>query len=275
MRRVSFGVAISEDALGQASPVPFQGGLVPAMRQAAEVGFETVEFHVHDPQDLDADALSAEADRLGLRIAAIGTGLEAGRYGLSLTSPDADVRAEAARKLRLHIDFAERVGGAVVFLGLIRGSCGDYERLPAALDLLAEELRPIADYAAARSVPTGFEPVAYYFSDLLTRTDETLEFLSRPGLETIGLLLDTHHMFLEDPDIPASLRASAGRIEHVHLSDSNRRYPGAGNVDFAEVARVLGEVGYDRSVSLEVLPIPSGPEAAGRGLDRVRELWGG
>jgi len=274
MRRVSFGVAISEDVLGEASPVPFQGGLVDAMAGAADLGFETVEFHIHDPHELDPEALHAEADRLGLRIAAIGTGLEHGRYGLSLTSPDPAVRAEAARKLRLHIDFAERVGGAVVFLGLIRGRCGVYERVPATLDLLAEELKPVAAFAAKHGVPTGFEPVAYYFSDLLTRTDETVEFLSRPGLEPIGLLLDTHHMFLEDPDIPAALRASAGRIEHVHLSDSNRRYPGAGNVDFAEIARVLTEIGYDRSVSLEVLPVPTGDQAAQRGLAYMRALWG-
>ncbi len=274
MRRVSFGVAVSEDVLGEGTPVPFQGGLLAGMGRAAELGFETVEFHVHDPQELDADGLRAEAERLGLRIAAIGTGLEHGRYGLSLTSPDANVRAEAARKLRLHIDFAQRVGGAVVFLGLIRGRCGVFERLGATLDLLAEELKPVAAYAAEHGVPTGFEPVAYYFSDLLTRTDETLEFLARPGLEPIGLLLDTHHMFLEDPDIPAALRASAGRIQHVHLSDSNRRYPGAGNVDFDEVARVLTEIGYDHSVSLEILPIPTGDDAAQRGLARMRAIWG-
>lgn len=274
MRQVSFGVAISEEPLGEDSPVPYQGGLITAMHRAAEAGFETVEFHIRDPQELDPDALRGEAERLGLSIAAIGTGLEAGRYGLSLTSPDASIRAEAARKLRLHIDFAERVGGAVVFLGLIRGRCGSHDRLPAALDLLASELAPIADYAAGHAVPTGFEPVAYYFSDLLTRTDETLEFLSRPGLEAIGLLLDTHHMFLEDPDIPAALRAAAGRIEHVHLSDSNRRYPGAGNVDFAQLADVLTEIGYRHSVSLEVLPLPTGDIAARQGLSLMRELWG-
>lgn len=274
MRQVSFGVAVSEDVLGDGGAVPLQGGLVPAMRRAAELGFETVEFHIHDPQELDAEALRAEADRLGLRIAAIGTGLESARYQLSLTSPDGSVRAEASRKLRLHIEFAQRVGGAVVFLGLIRGKCGVYEQIPAKLDLLAEELKPIAAYAAQRGVPTGLEPVAYYFSDLLTRTDETLAFLARPALESIGLLLDTHHMFLEDPDIPAALRACAGRIEHVHLSDSNRRYPGAGNVDFDELARVLGEIGYDRSVSLEILPLPSADQAAQRGLERMRTIWG-
>lgn len=274
MRRVTFGVAVSEDVLGEGSPVPFQGGLLAGMERAAELGFESVEFHVHDPQELDGEALRREAERLGLRIAAIGTGLEHGRYGLSLTSPNSSVRAEASRKLRLHIDFAQRVGGAVVFLGLIRGKCGVFERLGTTLDLLAEELKPVADYATEHGVPTGFEPVAYYFSDLLTRTDETLEFLARPGLEPIGLLLDTHHMFLEDPDIPAALRASAGRIQHVHLSDSNRRYPGAGNVDFDEVAQVLNEIGYDHSVSLEILPIPTGDVAAKRGLARMQAIWG-
>lgn len=50
--------------------------------------------------------------------------------------------------------------------------------------------------------------MAYYFSDILNTTDETLEFLKRPGLESIGLL-DTHHIFLEDRSMEESLLQNA------------------------------------------------------------------
>lgn len=273
MRKISYGVAISQEILGEGAPVPLQGGIREGMAKAAEMGFDCVEIHLRNPADFDPKTLTRISAATGVRIAAIGTGLEYGLNGLNLTSDDPSVRAKAAGRMREHIDLAAHFG-AVVFLGLIRGKCGARARLPEYLDRLAEQLAPLAAYAAARRVPTGLEPVAYYFSDLLNTTDETLDFLARPGLESIGLLLDTHHIHLEDSSLEASFRKCAGRITHVHLSDSNRRYPGAGNVDFGLVARTLDDIGYAGAVSLEVLPAPSGDAAAQAGLAWMRETWG-
>ena len=72
----------------------------------------------------------------------------------------------------------------------------------------------------------------------------------------------------------ASLRKCAGKITHFHLSDSNRRYPGAGNVDFALAARTLDDIGYAGAVSLEIVPAPSADEAAQEGLAWMRKTWG-
>ncbi len=272
-RRVRYGIAISQEILGEGASVPFQGGLHEGMVKAAELGFDCVELHIRNPLAIDPESLLRSSATTGMRIAAIGTGLEYSLNGLSLTSDDPSVRASAVQRMREHIDLAAHFG-AVVFLGLIRGKCGCKVRLPETLDRLAEQLAPVAAYAMGKGVPTGLEPVAYYFSDLLNTTDETLDFLKRPGLEGIGLLLDTHHIFLEDKSMEASFRKCAGRITHVHLSDSNRRYPGAGNVDFALAARTLDDIGYAGAVSLEILPAPSGDEAARRGLTWMRETWG-
>ena len=272
-RRVSYGIAISQEILGEGASVPFQGGLHEGMVKAAALGFDCVELHIRNPLEIDPESLVRSSATTGVRIAAIGTGLEYGLNGLSLTSDDPSVRDRAAQRMREHIDLAAHFG-AVVFLGLIRGKCGCKARLPEYLDRLAEQLAPLAAYASEKKVPTGLEPVAYYFSDLLNTTDETLDYLKRPGLESIGLLLDTHHIFLEDKSMEASFRKCAGRITHVHLSDSNRRYPGAGNVDFALAARTLDDIGYAGAVSLEILPAPSSDEAARRGLAWMRETWG-
>jgi sugar phosphate isomerase/epimerase len=67
-------------------------------------------------------------------------------------------------------------------------------------------------------------------------------------------------------------RAGAGKIAHVHLSDSNRRYPGSGKVDYAGMIKTLDELGYGGALSMEVLPYPSGEEAAKLGLAYMRSL---
>jgi sugar phosphate isomerase/epimerase len=250
-----------------------QGSIPEGMAKAGVMGFDCVELHIRNPSSFDPEALALTSKETGVRIAAIGTGLEYAMNGLSLTSDDPSVRLKAAERMREHIDLAAHFG-AVVFLGLIRGKCGTKARLAEYLDRLAEHLAPLAAYAAERKVPTGLEPVAYYVSDLLNTTDETLEYLTRPGLESIGLLLDTHHIFLEDKSMEKSLRKCAGQIKHIHISDSNRRYPGAGNVDFALAARTLDDIGYAGAVSLEILPVPSGDQAARLGLAWMQETWG-
>lgn len=272
-RKIQYGVAISQEVLGEGASVPLQGGIAQGMAKAAAMGFDCVELHIRNPSSFDAKELARLVDETGVRIAAIGTGLEYGKNGLSLTSDDSAVRSQAQQRMREHIDLASHFG-AVVFLGLIRGKCGSKARIPEYLDRLAEQLAPLSAYAVEKKVPTGLEPVAYYFSDLLNTTDETLDYLKRPGLEAIGLLLDTHHIFLEDKSMEASLRNCAGRITHVHISDSNRRYPGAGNVDFALAARTLDAIGYAGAVSLEILPAPSDDEAARRGLAWMQQTWG-
>ena len=272
-RKIRYGIAISQEILGEGAPVPFQCGIPEGMAKAAAMGFDCVELHIRNPSSFDAKVLARISDETGVRIAAIGTGLEYALNGLSLTSDDSSVRARAADRMREHIDLAAHFG-AVVFLGLIRGKCGTKARLAEYLDRLADQLVPLAAYAAEKKVPTGLEPVAYYFSDLLNTTDETLDYLARPGLESIGLLLDTHHMFLEDKSMEEAFRKCAGKITHIHISDSNRRYPGAGNVDYKLVSRSLDGIGYCGAVSLEILPAPSADEAARRGIEWMQETWG-
>lgn len=269
---VSFGVAVSEELLGEGAPVPFQGGVLNGMEEAARCGFDTVELHVRDPQTLDAAAIAAHADSLGISVAAVGTGLEHSLNGHCLTADSATARREARDAMLRHVEFAAHFG-AVVFVGLIRGRAANYGDIPRTLDLFAEELRPIAEAAEQSQVPTGLEPVAYYFSNLLNTTEETVEFAGRPGLESVGLLIDTHHIVLEDRSQRQALSLAGRRITHIQASDSNRRYPGAGNVDWNEVARTLTDLGYTGSVSLEVLPIPSGIEAAQRGLEHLQTTW--
>jgi sugar phosphate isomerase/epimerase len=157
---------------------------------------------------------------------------------------------------------------------LLRGKAPDYASREAYLDRLAEEFAPIASYAEKCGVILGLEPIVFYLTNLLNTTEETLEFLKRPGLETIQLLLDTHHMFIEDKDMFESFRMCKGRIAHIHISDSNRQYPGGGNVDYTKVGGVLKEIGYDKAVSLEVVPFPNGEQAALNGIEWMHSIWG-
>jgi sugar phosphate isomerase/epimerase len=87
------------------------------------------------------------------------------------------------------------------------------------------------------------------------------------------LLLDTHHMFLEDREMYEVFGRCADKIGHLHISDSNRRFPEGGNIDFARIAQKLKEIKYSSAVSLEVVPYPTGLEAARRGIEWMKRYW--
>lgn len=271
-RRVQFCCAISEEELGSSAPVPFQGGLVKAMHKVSQMGFDAVEIHIRNPGDLDANSMADAAQQSGITIAAIGTGLEHTLNGLSLTSPDPQARRRASERYHGHIDLASRFG-ATVFVGLCRGSAPAEKARAEYLERLTGELIPLAIYAEQRNVTLSLEPIVRSMTNLLNTTRETLEYLGQPGLEQIRLLMDTYHMYYEDENIMEAFLMCSGRIEHIHISDSDRKFPGSGRIDFTAVGDCLVEMGYDKAVSLEIPPDPDGETAAGRGLEWMKGIW--
>jgi len=272
-RKVRYCVAVSNEILGEGSPVPLQGDFDRTFAEASRLGFDSVELHIRNPESYDAGELAALCSKHGLRIDALGTGLEYGMNKHCLTSPDPANRAEMARRLRVYIDLAARFG-AVVFIGLLRGKAPSFAEVPAYLDLFARELVPIAAYAREKGVRLGLEPIVFYLTNLINTTEEGIACIGRPGLESVDYLLDTHHMFIEDADLIDSFRKTAGKIAHIHMSDSNRRYPKGGNVDYDAVGKVLKETGYEGAVSLEIIPYPDGTTAAARGIEWMKNTWG-
>jgi sugar phosphate isomerase/epimerase len=236
------------------------------------MGFDAVEIHIRNPASLDVNSIADAAQQSGITIAAIGTGLENTLNGLSLTSPDPGSRQQASERYHEHIDLASRFG-ATVFVGLCRGSAPTDTFVREYLDRLTAELIPLAAYAGQRNVTLSLEPIVRSMTNLLNTTSETLAYLNQPGLESVRLLMDTYHMYYEDENIPDAFRKSSGRIEHIHISDSDRKYPGSGKVDFRAVGECLVEIGYDKAVSLEIPPDPDGPTAAMRGIEWMRRIW--
>jgi len=58
----------------------------------------------------------------------------------------------------------------------------------------------------------------------------------------------------------------------VHVSDSNRRFPGGGNIDFKVVLRELRAIGYSGVVTSECLPWPDAERSARLGLSYLKAL---
>lgn len=243
-------------------PVALLAGSFPVrLARAAALGFDGVELLTVDPARVDVAALRAELARHGLQVAALGTGAIALLERLTLLATSVEIEHRAFARLRRVIDLAAALGAPVVTIGSFRGrlAWSDAD----GLDHLAEILHDAGEAAAARNVRLAVEPLNRYETDVVQTVDEGLHLIERVGHSHVGLLFDTFHANIEEPQPFAALEQAMarGRLWHVHLADSNRLAPGWGHFDFAGCVRTLAAAGYRGWLSAELLRRPD-PDAA-------------
>ncbi len=247
----------------------YQGDLERNIAKIADMGYDGVELAVRDPSLLDVKALEKVMAANGLVVPAIGTGQAYGEDGLSLTNVNDDIRHLAVERLKAHSGLAARFG-AVVIIGLIRGRAGDKATQRQSLDRLVEGLGQVARQDS--SVKFAIEPINRYETDLINTVASGLELVDKIGLANVGLLLDTFHMNIEESSIPDSIRNARQRLFHFHVADSNRRHPGAGHIDFAEIVDSLDSIGYEGFISAEISPLPDPDTAAAKAIEHFRGI---
>jgi sugar phosphate isomerase/epimerase len=251
--------------------VAFKGDFEVNIARIASLGYDGVELAIRDPLLIDAQMLEKVVTSHGLQVPAIGTGQAWGEERLSFTSSDPSVRQAAVKRILAHIPLAQRFN-AVIILGLIRGTTPPGQTHAQSMQYLVDNLQECAGVAAGQGVRLALEPINRYETDLIHTVSEGLELLDHVGADNLGLLLDTFHMNIEEPEIEQSIRLCARRIFHFHVADSNRWYPGAGHLDFASILRALFSTGYQGYVSGEFMPKPDADTAVRQGIAHLRQF---
>ena len=256
----------------EASPLaPFVlcGPFDEKIREAAAIGFDAVELHLPDPDEVNPDEILAVCRETGLRISSIGTGLAFLRDGITLTHPDESRRAEAKSRMERFIELGSRLK-CVVIIGLMKGQVRDLQSRERYLELFGETVRSLLALAEKKEVTLVLEAVNRYESDIFNTIAETCEFIRAFDSDRLKLHIDTFHMNTEEARIGEAVRAGGKLIGHVHVADSNRRYPGQGHYDFSETIAALKEIGYEGALSVECLGLPTPHEAAVGALGFLR-----
>lgn len=266
-----YGIVCALEPLPDSKPAILRGDMEAMAETARIIGYDAIELHIRNPLNYKAHALRKAADDQGLSFCAISTGLELLSNGLSLISDDPSVRSAAVRRLREHIDLAA-VLDCLVVIGSMRANIDDPRQRPRYEGYLTEALLSLAEYARTRGVGLVFESIMRYINNYLNTVPETSDYLRRLNQPNLNLHIDTHSMIVEDPDLPAAIRYCRQNLGYVHFSDSNRRYPGGGNIDFKSIMKTLKEIGYRGTVACECVPWPDPVRCAQMSLDYIRAL---
>lgn len=242
-----------------------------SIRHLAGLGFGGVELAIRDPAQVSLDEVAEVTSGAGVTVPAIGTGQAYLEEGLALASPDPAVRERAAARLEAHLGGAARLG-AMLIVGLIHGPIPPEVGRARAIEWLLDGLGRVARLARSCGVRIVIEPINRYESNWLNTVDEVMDLINRLGEEHVGVLPDTFHMNIEEPDILEALRRARPRLWHVHVADSNRRAPGTGHLDFEGLVAGLRAMEYAGALSAEILQVPSFEAAAAQTIGTMAPL---
>jgi sugar phosphate isomerase/epimerase len=133
----------------------------------------------------------------------------------------------------------------------------------------------VITYAAEQGVKITMEPINRYETDFIFSAADGMRLVEGLDCENFGLMLDLFHMNIEDVSIEEGLRQAGDRLWHVHIADSNRRYPGNGHLDFDSTFATLNDMRYAGYISAELLPLPDPDVAAQKTIEFLQAYIGG
>jgi len=152
-------------------------------------------------------------------------------------------RALAVAWLRRGVEAAALLGSSVL-CGPLLAPVGELPAGPARDALVAAEpLAAVAEEAEGLGVRLCLEPLNRFETDAVNTLAQGAALCARSGAR-LRLLSDTFHQNIEEDDPLAALRAQAGVLGHVHLSENHRGPIGSGHVPWPAVLAGLRAVGY-------------------------------
>jgi D-psicose/D-tagatose/L-ribulose 3-epimerase len=150
-------------------------------------------------------------------------------------------------------------------------------------------LREVAKSASTHGVTVALEPLNRFETDLLNQAEKAVRFVEDIGASSVGLLLDTFHMSIEEKNQGEAIRRAGKNVKHFHACENDRGAPGTGQVDWTEVRDALRSIAFDGVVAIEGFnpeipglcngasiwrPMAASPDAlAGEGLSFLKRLF--
>jgi D-psicose/D-tagatose/L-ribulose 3-epimerase len=250
---------------------------------AAALGYDGLEIA---PFTLDASPekiSTAQAAKIRATVEASGlvvTGLHwllVKPDGLSLTDPDAAVRARTLEVMMHLTGLCAELGGAV----LVHGSPQQRQIAPGetreiALARLRDALAQVAFAAARTGVIYCIEPLSRKETSLVNTVAEAAELVRSIDHPNLRTMIDCSAAGqTESESIPALIDRwlPTGLIAHLQVNDPNRRGPGQGETKFAPIMAALKRHHYAGTIAVEPFDyVPDGPGVAAFSAGYLRGL---
>jgi hydroxypyruvate isomerase len=137
-------------------------------------------------------------------------------------------------------------------------------------------LRKAAELAEAASISLVIEPLNTTVDHpgyALAHSAPAFEIVRQVGNPRLKVLYDVYHMQIMEGNLIATIEANLDLIGHIHVADvPGRHEPGTGEINYANIARMLRANGYEGCVGLECVPLGDSRDAVKSFCERVCQL---
>ena len=234
---------------------------------AGDAGFEGVELALNAEGELSMQSSEREiaeikkvADDMGLSLYSLSCGL---CWDYRLSDDDPTMREKAKDMIKKQLEAAKILGADTILVvpGVVNVEFSNPEKKVAydvVYDRALEGLNELKSYAESLEVSIGLENV---WNKFLLSPMEMRDFIDKIDSPFVGSYLDVGNtLYCGYPE--DWVRILGDRIKKIHFKDYRLAAGGlhgfvdllAGDVDYPEVVKALGEIGYDGWVSAEMIP---------------------
>ncbi|MFK7976709.1 MAG: sugar phosphate isomerase/epimerase family protein, partial [Halioglobus sp.] len=222
---------------------------LPIFASLKEAGFDGIEIPVVGQPEADIKAMRAELDALGLACTTSTFITEE----VNPIDPDPAVRAAGLTTLKGYIDQSAMLGSDLLVGGIYQAHKYFVGRgaTQQEWDWSAEYLRAAGEYAQSAGVRLGLEFLNRFEVFLINTAADAQRMCRDIGLDNVGVLYDTHHANIEDPDPEVAIAGLGNELMHVHLSESHRGTLGTGQVKWQETFKALQASDYSGWLTIE------------------------
>jgi D-psicose/D-tagatose/L-ribulose 3-epimerase len=230
---------------------PFSNENLWLVKKVKQFGFDLIEICIETPNVIDPFKVKVELDIVGIGA------IVCGAFGPNrdISSNEQTVQQKGKEYIKTCIDYAEILGSPSV-IGPMYSATGkarllSQEEKKKQWDLAVSNLKPIAEYAEKKGIKLAIEPLNRFETDFINTVEQGLEFISRVGYDSVGLLLDSFHMNIEEKNSARAIEMAGEKVFHFHACSNDRGTPGDGQINWQEIAEVLKKINYQGPVVIE------------------------
>lgn len=222
---------------------------IPIFKKLAEAGFDGVEISVVDQTDAELREMRRAVEDLSMSLTA-STFMPADTNPISSVPA---VRSAAVDYLKKQIDRTEALGSSLLVGGLYQSHKVFSGRVPSEEEWAwsRDTLHEAGTYAANAGIRLALEFLNRFEVYLINTAEDAAKMCEEIGLDNVGVLYDTHHANIEDPDPSCALPMTGEHLFHVHISESHRGTLGTGQVKWVETFRALRAMDYRGWLTIE------------------------
>lgn len=136
----------------------------------------------------------------------------------------------------------------------LNGNYSDLAKSLAMFDVL-REIAPLGEKAGIIFVLEALNIVKEHIGNFLQHTETSADFVRAAGSDSIRILYDAYHMYLNEGKICETAEKYLPYLGHIHIADAPGRHePGTGVLNYRQFIKHLDRIGYEGYVGFELFP---------------------